>query len=164
MNLVTSLIAANYHAGRTHPIDMIVIHVTEGSADSVIEFFHTPRPAEPTSAHYMVQKDGTVVQFVKEEDTAYHAGRVDGATASLVLDRPGTNPNGYSIGIEHEGDGAHEMTTDQHIASLELIHDIAARRSIPLDRQHIVGHHEIFAPKTCPGAINVDVLVSDLGA
>jgi N-acetyl-anhydromuramyl-L-alanine amidase AmpD len=161
MNLETKLLSLNYLKGRTHPIDMIVIHVTEGDAPSVIEWFNDP--AAHVSAHYMVQKDGTVVQFVKEEDTAYHAGRVEGATATLVLDRPGSNPNGYSIGIEHEGDGTQEMTTDQRIGSIELIREIVARHDIPIDRQHIVGHHEIFAPKTCPGGISVDALVRDLG-
>lgn len=162
--MIQSLISANFARGRhsIYPLSLIVIHVTEGDADSVVQFFHEPRPAAPTSAHYMVRKDGQVVQFVNEADTAYHAGRVDHPTAQLVIDRIGANPNGYSIGIEHEGDGTHELTDAQRAASVALIHDIATRHSIPIDRTHIVGHHEIFAPKTCPGAIDVDRLVANV--
>lgn len=161
MNLSRKWLSLNYAAGRhsAFPVDLIVIHVTEGDADSVVAWFNDP--AAKVSAHYLVQKDGTVVQFVREEDTAYHAGRVAGATATLVRDRPGANPNGYSIGIEHEGDGTHELTDAQHAASVELMRTIATRWSIPIDRTHIVGHHEIFAPKSCPGAIDVDALVHD---
>lgn len=161
--MIQSRIGNNFTRGRhsQYGLDLIVIHVTEGSAASVIGFFHQFRPDNPTSAHYMVQKDGEVVQFVDEADTAYHAGRVDHPTAQLVIDREPANPNGYSIGIEHEGDGQHELTDPQRAASLALIRDIAKRHSIPIDRRHIVGHHEIYAPKTCPGAIDVDRLVTE---
>lgn len=161
MILKASPLTRNFARGRhsAFPIDLIVIHVTEGDADAVTVWFNDERSA--VSAHYMVRKDGVVVQFVDEADTAWHAGRVHGCTASLVLARIPANPNGYSIGIEHEGSG-HELLTDaQRAASLELIRAIAARHSIPLDRTHIVGHREIFDFKTCPGVIDVDALVRD---
>lgn len=161
MNIKPSLLPINHKIGRSgiHLIDMIVIHVTEGDAGSVRSWFRDPDAN--VSAHYMVRKDGVVEQFVREEDTAWHAGRVERPTAELVIEREGANPNSYAIGIEHEGDGRHELTDAQRVASVDLIRDICARRSIPIDRTHIVGHHEIFAPKTCPGAISVDRLVSE---
>jgi N-acetylmuramoyl-L-alanine amidase len=157
-------IAINHKAGRVSafPVDLIVIHVTEGNADSVVSWFNSPSAS--VSAHYMVRKDGVVLQFVREADTAWHAGRVDHPTAELVIMRQPANPNGYSIGIEHEGDGHHELTDEQRKASIELIQDICMRRDIPANRRHIVGHHEIYQPKTCPGAINVDQLVADVCA
>ncbi|MDD1678749.1 MAG: N-acetylmuramoyl-L-alanine amidase [Methanomicrobiales archaeon] len=164
MAVIEHPLATNYHSGRHSPyrVDLIVIHVTEGDAASVVAWFSDP--AADVSAHYMVRKDGAVVQFVDEGDTAWHAGRVHGCTASLVLERMPANPNGYSIGIEHEGDGTHELTTEQRAASVALIRDIANRHGIPLDRTHIVGHREIYDFKTCPGAIDVDVLVAEVGA
>ncbi len=159
--MISSPLAMNYGSGRRSPfpVDLIVIHVTEGDAGSVVSWFNDPRAN--VSAHYMVRKDGDVVQFVEEADTAWHAGRVFSPTASLVIDRSPANPNGYSIGIEHEGDGTHELTPEQRAASIALIQDIAARHHIPIDRTHIVGHHEIYAKKTCPGAIDVEALVRD---
>lgn len=138
--------------------DQIVIHVTEGSAESTRSWFGSAK--SDVSAHYMVRKDGVIEQFVDEQDEAYHAGRVDNPTAPLVLARPGINPNWYSIGIEHEGDGVHELTTEQRASSIALIQDICTRRLIPVDRHHIVGHREIYSLKTCPGAIDVNLLVN----
>ncbi len=156
----------NYRGGRrgTGVIDQLVIHVTEGSAESTRSWFAAPRPENPTSAHYMVTKGGAVIQFVNDEDEAYHAGRVLNPTAPLVVERPGVNPNWYSIGIEHEGSGADELTTAQRAASVELIDTLCQKHGITVDRTHIVGHHEIFSGKTCPGAISVDLLVDGVVA
>lgn len=154
------LLSGNFAVGRPMPVDQIVIHVTEGSASSVREWFANPK-AE-VSAHYMVTVTGTVDQFVDEDNQAWHAGRVWEPTAPLVAQRPNVNPNAYSIGIEHEGDGTKPLTPPQLAASLSLTSDICARRKIPIDRVHIVGHHEVYAKKTCPGAINVDDYVRAL--
>ncbi len=164
MNVTSNILTTNFGGDRksAFPISMIVIHVTEGDKDSVVSWFENP--TAKVSAHYMVCKDGTIVHFVREEDTAWHAGRVDHPTSELVIARLPSNPNGYSIGIEHEGDGKHEMTDAQRASSLELIKDICARHAIPIDRVHIVGHHEVYSLKTCPGEINVDALVRDAAA
>lgn len=161
MRLETALLKINHTKGRRskHPIDVIVIHVTEGSAAGVRSWFKNPRAK--VSAHYMVQRDGAIVQFVREEDTAWHAGRIHRASAAIVKERAGSNPNGWSVGIEHEGTGKDELTGAQRVASVYLIRDIAKRYSIPLDRRHIIGHREIFKSKTCPGAISVDRLVRE---
>jgi N-acetylmuramoyl-L-alanine amidase len=159
-----SYLAINHGHGRksAFPVDLIVIHVTEGNATSVVSWFNSPEAQ--VSAHYMVRKDGIVEQFVREADTAWHAGRVDHPTAELVIQRSPANPNSYSIGIEHEGNGHEELTDPQRKASIELLQDICMRRDIPQNRRHIVGHHEIYSKKTCPGAIDVDRLVAELCA
>jgi hypothetical protein len=169
MNIVRRPCAAgNWRKGRwrdgqhtvpwTGGIDQITIHVTEGTAASARNWFNDS--TADVSAHYLVSVLGAIDQFVDEEDTAQHNGRVDNPTAPLVLERPGINPNAWSIGIEHEGVGTHELSPAQRAASTWLISDIVKRRpAIKLDRRHIVGHHEVFSKKTCPGAINVDALV-----
>jgi len=156
----------NFHTGRTGTgkkfgVDLIVIHVTEGTAEATISWFGSAK--SNVSAHYLVHKDGRITQFVDEEDEAFHAGRVDHPTATLVVERPGVNPNDYSIGIEHEGDGTTDLTPEQRKSSITLLRDINTRRQIPLDRIHVVGHHEIYGPKTCPGKIDVDTLVEQAG-
>lgn len=155
----------NFHV-RHNDILGVVIHCMEGDMSATADWFARGSLAagNPVSAHYGVAKDGSVVQYVEESDVAYHAGRVEGATARLVLDRPGVNPNLFTIGIEHEGDGAADLTDAQRAASVQLIADICRRHGIPVDRDHIVGHHEIFAPKTCPDRINVDRLVTEAAA
>jgi N-acetyl-anhydromuramyl-L-alanine amidase AmpD len=138
-----------------------VIHVTEGDERSVRAWFHDP--AANVSAHYMVTKAGEVVHFVHEYDTAWANGRVDHPTAKMVLERAPSNPNNWTISIEHEGNGKEELTTPQRAASLALIRDIQTRHHLILsDRRHIVGHHEIYSLKPCPGAISVDRIVNEL--
>jgi N-acetylmuramoyl-L-alanine amidase len=159
MKLESRFLSTNFRKGRRATPDTIVIHVTEGTAASVIEWFNDP--AAEVSAHYMVEKDGTIVAFVHEDDEAWAQGRVDHPTAAVVRERPTVNPNAYCISIEHEGDGTHELTDAQRASSILLIRDIAARYNIPIDRRHVIGHHEIYAPKTCPGAISVDRLVHE---
>lgn len=161
MNIEKAFLTINYAAGRKglYKPDCIVVHVTQGSAQSVRQWFRDPNAK--VSSHYMVTMDGEIVQFVHEEDTAWANGRVDHPTSALVLQRPDANPNWWTISIEHEGDGLHELTIPQRQASVWLIRDIAKRRNIPLDRKHVVGHHEIYSKKTCPGAISVDRLVQE---
>lgn len=163
LKVTEDILPINFSKGRKgrYPVDCIVIHVTEGDARSVRAWFHDP--AAQVSAHYMVQKDGTIIHFVHEYDTAWGNGRVNGATAELVLARLASNPNDWTISIEHEGSGTEELTDLQRASTLWLIRDIQTRHHlITFDRTHILGHHEIFAPKTCPGAISVDRIVQEL--
>lgn len=159
MKIERALLSVNHREGRSskYPIDTIVIHVTEGPIASVKSWFNNPK-AE-VSAHYCVTRDGTIIQFVEEEDTAWHAGRVLRATSAIVRERLPANPNGYSIGIEHEGTGKEDLTDAQRDASAFLIRGIAERRDIFLDRHHVIGHREVYAAKTCPGAIDIDRLL-----
>lgn len=76
--------------------------------------------------------------------------------------------NGYgshnTISIEHEGVSGHIWTPEQYAADVELIKSIAARWNIPLDRDHIVIHSEIYALKPdCAGkGLDLDKLMSML--
>jgi N-acetylmuramoyl-L-alanine amidase len=95
---------------------------------------------------------------------AWHAGRVAKPTWSLIKSKgPGEyiNPNFYTIGIEHEGYENTIWTDEMYAAGSELIRDIARRWNIPLDRNHIIGHHEIYAHKTCPGhTVDINKLIA----
>jgi N-acetyl-anhydromuramyl-L-alanine amidase AmpD/peptidoglycan hydrolase-like protein with peptidoglycan-binding domain len=141
--------AANFQKGRSGGLkpEAIVIHIIGGSMESAKAQFADP--ATQVSAHYAVGRDGSVLQFVEEEDTAFHAGIVVSATWKGI--KGGLNPNLYTIGIEHEGQPTDVWTDAQYETSAELVVDIAARWGIPLDRDHIVLHQEIRASKICPG-------------
>lgn len=141
--------AANFRKGRSNGLkpEAIVIHIICGSLESATAQFADPQ--SQVSAHYAVGRDGRVLQFVEEEDTAFHAGIIVSPTWSGI--KGGLNPNLYTIGIEHEGQPADDWTVPQYQASAELVADIAARWQIPVDADHIVLHREIRASKTCPG-------------
>ncbi len=117
-------------------IDLIVIHTVEGSARSCLATFRGSERL--VSAHYLVAKDGTVYQCVKDEDVAWHAGSV----------------NGHSIGIEHEGFALRRDTwTDaNYAASARLTRWLCDTYHVPTDRDHIKGHVELpGSPHDDPG-------------
>ncbi|WP_238161433.1 N-acetylmuramoyl-L-alanine amidase [Kribbella antibiotica] len=120
--------SCNYDVGRSVPITTIVIHVTQGQYAGTISWFKDPQAK--TSAHYVVRSDdGQVTQMVAEKDKAWHA----------------LSANPYSIGIEHEGyvHDATWFTNSMYRASAALTRNIADRRGIPKDRDHIKGHVEL---------------------
>jgi N-acetyl-anhydromuramyl-L-alanine amidase AmpD len=120
----------------------------DGSLAGTDEWFKAA--TSRVSAHYGVGLSGEIHQYVKEKDTAYHCGKVQDPTwKSLVA---GTNPNLYTIGVEHEGKGGAAWPEQMLLASVQLVADICKRNQIPVDDQHIVGHHEIYTGHACPGA------------
>jgi len=132
----------NYTLNRSSPITEIVIHTIEdghykkskhsGSFQSAVNTFRNP--SSEVSAHYVVSKEGEIVQLVLEKNTAHHI-----RTRELKA---------FTIGIEHEGHaGSPYMTDAMLIASARLVKDIAIRHGIPRDRGHIRGHSEYPRPK-----------------
>lgn len=104
----------------------IVIHVTDGSFAGALSWLKNP--AAKVSAHYLVRSsDGKIVQLVSEVNTAWHVRC--------------WNP--YTIGIEHEGftSTGEDLTEELYAASAKLVADIASRRNIPIDNEHVIGHN-----------------------
>lgn len=127
--------------------EAIVIHIMAGTLKGTDSWFATTD--SEVSAHYGVGKNGEVHQYVEEQDTAWHAGAAYKPSWSLI--KPKVNPNSYTIGIEHEGQSADEWTPEMKAASAELIRGICSRWNIPIDREHIIGHYEIYSKKpNCP--------------
>ena len=113
-------------------IDKIVIHVTEGAFWGSVRWLKSPRAH--ASSHYVVSRDGKIVQLVHLSDIAWHAGN--------------WKVNTQSVGIEHEGFtyGPGGFTNAQYHASAKLAAWIARRSLLPIDRQHFIGHAEVLAP------------------
>lgn len=140
----------NYRQGRNgrQPV-AIVNHITAGAFPGCLTWMQNP--AAEASAHYLVTKAGRVIQMVKEEDAAWHAGGVNKPDWPLY---DGTNPNQYTIGIEHEGQPTEPLTAPQYQSTLWLHRQIIAKWRIPIDRDHIIGHYRIDSVNrpNCPGA------------
>lgn len=150
----------NFRRGRggRAPI-AVVIHVADGLNNRGGTDAHFANPTSKVSAHYLVQRDGVIHQYVEERDTAQHAGTVVRSRWPLISTGP--NPNTFTIGIEHEGFDGDALTAAQEASSARLIREVCARHRIPVDALHVIPHHEIRANKTCPGAgIDVTRLIS----
>lgn len=143
----------NFTGGRNnYRPEAIVIHIMEGSLSGTDSWFKSR--ISSVSAHYGIGKDGEIHQYVQEKDSAWHAGRVNAPSWNLIKPAGNNsykNPNFYTIGIEHEGTGNSEWTDAMYESSSSLIAEIVQRWNIPIDRDHIIGHHEIYSLKTCPG-------------
>jgi N-acetylmuramoyl-L-alanine amidase len=138
----------------------IVLHTTVGTLDGTVGWFADP--GSGVSAHFVVGLDGRLVSLVAEEDTARHAGRRRDTTAAFLADD--VDPNQVSIGIEFVDDRdplGVRRTDAQYAAGAELLWALSLRWSIPLDRDHVVGHREIDASQSCPGNLDLDRLLRE---
>lgn len=141
----------NYSNGRRgQTIDRVVIHITDAGQTPYIGTWFT-REAARASSHYMVDQNGDIIQFVREQDTAWHAGN--------------RTANRRSIGIEHvavkRGGATYGSTTYPHTppsdaeyrASAALVAHLCRKYNLTPDRTTIVGHNEINANtshSSCP--------------
>jgi AmpD protein len=93
------------------------------------------------SAHFLVRRDGALLQFVSCEQRAWHAGR--------SAWRGREDCNRHSIGIELEGLEGNTFEPAQYMQLARLLRALAAR--YPIDE--VVGHEDV-APgrKSDPGA------------
>ena len=123
----------NYIKGRRgSAIDYIVVHYTGTDASAHNNLVYFSRNAAKASAHYFVDRDGTLRQSVPEADTAWHAGK--------------WAMNCRSIGIENVSAG--EDFTEAQIETLTaLARALMAKYGIPAD--HVIRHYDVTG-KLCP--------------
>lgn len=151
MNII-DITSPNFNTGRKiYRPEAIVIHIMEGTLTGTDSWFKNPQ--SKVSAHYGIGKNGETHRYVQESNTAWHAGRVNAPSWSLIKSSGNVfiNPNYYTVGIEHEGNEDTDWTDAMYNASSTLIREISSRWNIPIDRKHVIGHHEIYSVKTCPG-------------
>jgi len=138
----------NFKPGRQiYKPKAIVIHIMGGSLAGTDTWFNNP--AAMVSAHYGIGKNGEIHQYVKEEDTAFHTGKLNNPTWTGLI--KGVNPNLYTLGIEHEGQPSVLWTSAMEDASTKLVYDLCKKYDIPIDADHIIRHHEIYDLHNCPG-------------
>jgi N-acetylmuramoyl-L-alanine amidase len=116
------------------PNFVILHHTSDDTADQAL---HTlADPMRSVSAHYLIGRDGTIIQLVDERARAWHAGESKwGADTDL---------NSASLGIELDNNG-HEPFADAQISALlRLLADIRERYHIPA--ANFLGHADV-APK-----------------
>lgn len=122
---------------------VVVLHYTAGSsAKGTKRYFDRIRledsrarlkkgGAVNVSAHFLVDRDGTIHRLQPETRMARHC----------------IGLNHIAIGVENVGDGDRwPLTGAQVAANAALIRDLATRHAIT----HVVGHHEVKAMKDHP--------------
>ena len=157
LNKATQVTSPNFDARPDNcAIDMIVIHnislpPSQYGGNGIVQLFTNqlnpnehPYYAEiylrKVSSHFLIRRDGELIQFVSCLDRAWHAG------VSSWKGRERCND--FSIGIELEGSDFDAFEPKQYHALIVLVNKL--KKTYPIE--HIVGHSDI-APgrKTDPG-------------
>ena len=144
----------------------IVIHGTAGGLNpvAIAEYFKTV----PSSTHYVIGQDGTVVQCVPENCVAWGNGDV---SVGCMPWWNGIDPNQYTISIEHVKpniDNSDQLTADQQDASFKLVDYLCTKHGIQRKMGDATGGivpHSSMDPvnrSRCPGPYPWDQLISYL--
>lgn len=164
------------HGGENRPL-AVVVHATEGELPGTLA--HLRDPDSRVSAHYVIDREGTVYQLVPERVVAYHvACGVEGCVAScpafLCGDR---KPETRTVGIELVNRGKvppdwkgavyedygmafgwrwwEDYPEAQRQALKRLVEDIARRWGFPVDADHVVGHYRVQGKHDPGPALNL---------
>jgi N-acetylmuramoyl-L-alanine amidase len=109
--------------------ELIVLHYTAMTdCNAALRVLCTPE--REVSAHYLIRRDGRVVELVDEAMRAWHAGAGSWRGQDDV--------NSRSIGIELDNDGGSPFAAPLMEALEALLPGIMARWTIP--RQGVIGH------------------------
>lgn len=113
-------------------VELVVLHYTAmpSCAEALDRLCD---PAAEVSAHYLIDRDGTVLSLVDETARAWHAGSGAWAGAEDV--------NSRSIGIELVNSGAEPFPEPQMARLESLLADILQRHDLP--PQAVIGHSDM---------------------
>lgn len=124
-------------SARGSAIKRIIMHyTTDDEVEGTLDWFS--RPSSRVSAHYVVDRDGTIYQCVSDERKAWHAG----------------NENDDSIGIEHVAAKGQKLTQAQSEASAALVRYLKSQYKIT--NANITAHRFTASNKDhtdCPGSL-----------
>ncbi len=110
---------------------VIVHHTSDRTLEEALSTLSSP--GRKVSAHYLIGRDGSIVQLVEETARAWHAG--------LSWWGGQTDINSASLGIELDNDGAEPFADAQIVALLALLADIRQRYGIPA--ANFIGHGDV---------------------
>jgi N-acetylmuramoyl-L-alanine amidase len=122
--------------------NLVVVHHTGSSTlESALRTL-TDR-ARGVSAHYLIDRDGRILQLVDERHRAWHAGASRWGGISDV--------NSASIGIELVNNGDEPFPDRQIVSLITLLDDLTDRHHIP--PRNVIGHADVApARKSDPNA------------
>lgn len=113
------------------PNYVIIHHTAQKSVDETLKTF--TKTKTQVSAHYLVSKDGKVIQLLNDYLRAWHGGMAKWGSI--------TDINSVSIGIELDNDGKSPFTDVQLNALLTLLLKLKNNYGIPTS--NFIGHSDI---------------------
>jgi N-acetylmuramoyl-L-alanine amidase len=171
MKVIEKLLTINAYSRPGRPlggIKAVILHWTGAPMQRAIHtwgWFETgcPKEKQYSSAHYIVDLDGTIYHAVPDTEAAYHCGSsqpdpgsgriyTDWARAKFgsYAERPDSNsPNNCTIGIEMcVIDGMGNYTPETLGAARALVAQLLKENGLAID--DIGTHHLVVGWKDCP--------------
>lgn len=141
----------NYEPRDGEKIDTIVLHdtgnpVKDAATAEAADLRWLTTPGSNASAHYIVQRDGTITQLVSDEQMAYHAGQ------SYFQGKDSVGKRSLGIEICNQGNGAEPFTEKQMQSVTKLVGYL--REKYKVQMSNIVSHATVAMPtgrKSDPG-------------
>jgi N-acetyl-anhydromuramyl-L-alanine amidase AmpD len=142
---------SNYRKGRKAHVSLVVIHITSGHAHALPVAQMWQGTGHKSSAHFVIDQDGSIIQAIDTEDTAWHA----------------SNANSYAVGIEHcarepnepafpKGDPGLPVSDAIYASSAKLCAWLLKQYKLQPNRDHVKGHCEVDTVTShtgCPNSI-----------
>lgn len=116
---------------RTSKIEYIILHYTEIPLQDALTRLISAK--SEVSAHYLIKKDGEVLQLVDDYKIAWHAGKSSWKNF--------THLNRHSLGIEIDNSGISEFSSIQIESCIELCLYLLNKHNINPAR--VIGHSDV---------------------
>jgi N-acetyl-anhydromuramyl-L-alanine amidase AmpD len=152
------------HGRQGHEPVAIVCHIADGPRVGVVDWFQ--KTESQVSSHYLICKDGEIVQFVKESDVAW-TNRIlfEKGYEQYLSDRSVAwidrcwndkiDPNLLTVTIEYEGYAGKALPEAEIQAGITLTKDIFRHYGWSgTEKSRLVGHFQIDKVRKpdCPGS------------
>jgi hypothetical protein len=135
-------------------VDHIILHHAAGTnLNGVLNMIATA--SRRVSYNYIIGPTGEIVGVVSENNRSWSVANAHWDSRSITI----CHINSSAGGSWPVSDAAHE-------ASARLVADICRRRGIPVNRDRIFGHRELWTrhragyATACPGGLNMDRIVT----
>ena len=137
MKIITNF-SPNYSkkTRRNKDIKFVIIHYT-GMQSEIESIEKLQNPKYEVSCHYLISRNGSVIQMVSDRNIAWHAGKSKWKNK--------TNLNKYSLGIEIQNKGhqlGYEKFTKKQISALIQLLKILVKK-YKIKKNNILGHSDI---------------------
>lgn len=123
--------ASAIHYDNRKPNYVIIHHTSQNSTAQTVRTFQLEHTK--VSSHYVIGRDGQVIQMLNDYDRAWHAGRSKWGTL--------TDMNSVSLGIELDNNGREPFADAQINALLILLDTLKTKYQIP--QLNFIGHADV---------------------
>ena len=149
MNIIKNQ-SPNY-TNKSYIKNAVILHTSLGTFDGGVSWILNPQSR--VSYHYLISRDGEIVELVHPGKVAWHSGNVhapnDKGKRILKKNNLGqyVNPNTHTIGVAFANTERQSITEDQIETCVELLQYLDERFKLNLTKNNLVTHRDITSYK-----------------